>query len=176
MKEGRVSVGRSPPKTPTTAEREEHARTHSPYRNWCEHCAKPRARNAPHRKNGAEDQLDEVTVPRVHRDYFFMSKDDEKASKNPLIVVAGDRAGSRNARAVGRKGTGEDGAMGWLIEDIGSILKSWGRAGGRGGVLVMKSDGEPAIVALGDAVMKYHGGIVIPERPAMGERADHGMI
>ena len=46
--EGRVSVGRKSPKMPTRAEREERSRTHCPYRNWCPHCAKSRARNAPH--------------------------------------------------------------------------------------------------------------------------------
>ena len=36
--EGRVSVGRKSPKMPTKAEREEHRRTHCPYRSWCPHC------------------------------------------------------------------------------------------------------------------------------------------
>ena len=44
--EGKKSIGRRPPRTPTKAEREEHARTHCPYRSWCEHCVKSRARNA----------------------------------------------------------------------------------------------------------------------------------
>ena len=86
--EGRVSVGRNSPKTPTKLEREEHARTHCPYRNWCEHCVKSRARNAPHRKSGVEEPLEEVTVPRVHLDYFFMSREDEKSVEEP---TASDR-------------------------------------------------------------------------------------
>ena len=44
--EGRKSVGRT--NMPTTVEQEEHARTHCPYRSWCRHCAKSRARNSPH--------------------------------------------------------------------------------------------------------------------------------
>ena len=65
--------------------------------------------------------------------------------------------------------------MDWLIEDISSTLKSWGHAGGKEGELIVKSDGEPAITALGEAVMKYHGGIVIPESPAKGEKAENGL-
>ena len=38
--------------------------------------------------------------------------------------------------------------MSWLIEDISDALKSWGHAGGREGGLIMKSDGEPSILAL----------------------------
>ena len=49
-KEGRVAVGRSSPKGPTKRQREEHERTHTPYKSWCEDCVKSRARNAPHRK------------------------------------------------------------------------------------------------------------------------------
>ena len=39
----------------------------------------------------------------------------------------------------------------------------------------MKSDGEPAIVAVREAVMKYHGGVVILENPAKGEKAENGL-
>ena len=46
--EGRTAVGRKRPNIPTTIEQEEHARTHCPYRSWCRHCVKSRARNSPH--------------------------------------------------------------------------------------------------------------------------------
>ena len=38
------------------------------------------------------------------------------------------------------------------------------------------SDGEPAIIAVRDAVMKYHGGIMIPEKLAKGEKTENGFI
>ena len=62
--------------------------------------------------------------------------------------------------------------MNWLIEDISKALKSWGHTGGPGSELIGKTDGEPAIVALREAFMKYHGGIMIPETPAKGEKAE----
>ena len=104
--EGRKSVGRKSPKEPTRAEKEEHERTHCPYRSWCEHCVRSRARNAPHRKSTPEEPLEEVKVPRVHMDYFFMSRENEGASSNPLLVVADEKSGSRYARVVGVKGLG----------------------------------------------------------------------
>ena len=130
--EGRTSVGRKSPKEPTKAEKEEHGRTHCPYRSWCPHCVKSRARNAPHRKCVPEEPLEEVKVPRIHLDYFFMSREDEEASKNPLLVIADEKSGSRYARAVGCKGLGEGGSMDWLIEDISSTLKSWATPEGNG--------------------------------------------
>ena len=86
-----------------------------------------------------------------------MSREDEEASTNPLLVVAVERTGSKYARAVGHNGVGDDESMDWLIQDVSTILKSWGHTGGMGSELIMKSDGEPALLAVRNAVMKYHG-------------------
>ena len=83
-----------------------------------------------------------------------MSKEDGKASRNPLLAISDERSGSSYARAVGCKGVGEDGSMSWLIEDISGALKSWGDAWERVGILNMKSDGEPSILTLKEAAMK----------------------
>ena len=66
--------------------------------------------------------------------------------------------------------------MDWLIEDISTILKSRGHARGTGGELIVKSDGEPAMLAGRSAVMKYHGGIMIPDGSAKGEKAENGLM
>ena len=109
-------------------------------------------------------------------DYFFMSREDEEASTNPLLVVADERSGARYARAVGHKGVRDDGSTDWLIKDVSKTLKSWGHAGGVESELIMKSDGGPALLAFRSAEMKYHGGIMIPEGPAKGEKAENGLI
>ena len=44
-----VRVGQNKVVTPTLAEREEHERTHIPYRSWCRHCFAARASNPAHR-------------------------------------------------------------------------------------------------------------------------------
>ena len=66
--------------------------------------------------------------------------------------------------------------MDWLIKDISTILKSWGHAGGAGCELIIKSDVEPAFLAVRGAAMKYHGAIIIPESPAKGKKAANGLI
>ncbi len=60
-------------------EREEHEATHTPYRPWCRHCVRARARNEPHCKRKKEDE-DTAKIPRVSFDYFFMSQEDERAN------------------------------------------------------------------------------------------------
>ena len=71
ISEGRKSVGRKSPKEPTKAEKEEHERTHCPYRSWCEHCVRARARNSHHRRKVPEEPLEEAKVPRLHMHFFF---------------------------------------------------------------------------------------------------------
>lgn len=44
------------------------------------------------------------------------------------------------------------------------------------GELIMKSDGERSLLVVKEGVMKYHGGIMIPEVPAKGEKAEKGLI
>ena len=40
----------------------------------------------------------------------------------------------------------------------------------------MKSDGEASILAVKEAVMKYHGGKMMPEMPAKKEKPEDGLI
>ena len=78
-----MAVGKKSPKETIRKQREDHENTHMPYRSWCEDCVRSRARNSPsRRKKAPEDPLEEIKVPRVHMDYFFMSREDETASKN----------------------------------------------------------------------------------------------
>lgn len=77
---------------------------------------------------------------------------------------------------VGQKGLGDGQGMSWSVEDMCAQLRAWGQAGGAGGELIVKSDGEPALLAVKGAVMNHHRGKVIPEQPAQGEKAENGLI
>ena len=155
-------------------ERELHEVTHTPYRAWCQYCVKARGRNMPHKTR--EEERAQETVPRMVMDYFFMSKADERASENPMLVVVDEATGEKYARAVGSKGLGRDKEMDWLIKDISEELRSWGHPGGEGGHIILKSDGESAIAAVRNAVAKYHGGKVVLEKPPKGESKSNGTV
>ena len=118
----------------------------------------------------------EFAVPRISMDYFFMSKQDESASVNPLLVMVDEGTGEKYARAVGRKGLGDRNEMDWLIKDMSAEIKSWGHAGGVSGSIILKSDGENAIKAVKDALGRFHGGRVVPEQPAKGESPSNGIV
>ena len=162
-------------KGPSKKERDEHNATHMPFRDWCRHCVRGRAKNKAHKNHvGDDDGL--MKVPRISMDYFFMNKEDERASQNPLVVMIDESSGARYMRASGRKGIGENGEMEWLIKDMHEELKSWGHPGGGENRLIFKSDGEPAMKALRETLAKYHGGVIIPEQSPTGESQCNGKV
>ena len=114
-------------------------------------------------------------MPKVSMDYFFMSHDD-KADKNPLIVMVDESTGEKNARAVGKKGIGEENEMEWLVKDMSEEMKSWRHQGGDGGHIVLKSDGERSMVALRTVLAKFLGGKVVPEDPPREESQSNGTL
>ncbi len=122
---------------------------------------KARGRATPHMKGKTKE---DEAVPKISMDYFFMSKKDEEAKENPLIVMMDEETGEKYARAVGHKGVGTAGERDWLIKDMDAELKAWGHHGGTGGHIIMKSDGEASVVALRNAVAEFHGGRVGPRR------------
>ena len=63
-------------------------------------------------------------------EYFPMSKADEKASVNPLIVMPDEESGSMYARVVGQKELGNGQEMSWLVEDMCVQWRAWGHPGG----------------------------------------------
>ena len=173
LEEGRnPRVPRAPPRV-SREEREAHEITHTPYRSWCHYCVRGRGRNSPHVREKEKDSLE---IPRISLDYFFVSSGDEAASDNPILVMLDESTGEKWARAVGQKGLGVDGNMDWLIKDLSEELKSWGHAGGEGGHIILKTDGEPAIIAVREALARYHGGKVVQEGPPRGESQSNGAV
>ena len=103
-------------------------------------------------------------------DYFFMSQEDEKESANPIMVMVDERTDEKCARAVGHKGMGKDQDMEWHMSNELKVCIPGGTAGN----IILKSDGEPAFLAVRDAPAKYHGSIVVQEGPAVGESQSNG--
>ena len=99
-------------------------------------------------KSKAHDEKEKEieAVHRVSMDYFYMSQAGEDANENPCLVVVDEETGERYARAIGRKGVGEDGEMDWLAKDAAGELKVWGHTGGMNSSLMLKCDGEESLI------------------------------
>ena len=50
------------PGQPTAKEHQGQMTTRRPYRSWCKFCVMGRGANAPHRRSGAQDDLEECRV------------------------------------------------------------------------------------------------------------------
>ena len=97
------------------------------------------------------------------------------ASESPMMVMVDESTGNKYMRAIAHKGLGEEGDNSWLVKDMHQELKSWGHPGGAGNKIILKSDGEPAIVAVREALARCHGGRVTPEQPPRGEHQANGL-
>ena len=163
-----MAKGVGAPKAPTKKEREEHERTHVPYRSWCKHCVRGRGRNKHHARiaEDADEEEKSRKVGRVSMDYVFMSKKDRAEGKNPVLAMIDERSGAVFARAVGRKGVGENREMEWLIKSIVEETEEWGY---RGQDMILKNDQEPSIEALAKAISDMRVGKTIPELAPRGE-------
>ena len=54
---------------PSDKEVEEHERTHVPFRSWCQHCVKGKAKSHPHWNSKKEE---EYGMPVISWDYFYI--------------------------------------------------------------------------------------------------------
>ena len=151
---------------PTEKEVEEHMITHLPYRSWCTHCVKGKAKGHPHRRTKEEGKIDEVPV--VSMDYMFMGDQQSREEETgmPILVMKDRKSKTIRARVVPAKGRQE-----YAIKRCSLDLKGLGHR-----KIILKSDGEPAIKALKDAV-KGEGGIdIVPEESPGYDSKGNGEI
>ena len=60
------------PEGPSKQERETHNLTHIPFRSWCEHCVKGRARKRAHKRRDPEIKKEELKrATRVYMDFYY---------------------------------------------------------------------------------------------------------
>ena len=153
--------------------REEHETTHLPYRSWCAHCVRGRGRSNAHKAK--KDEKEEEETPRVVMDYFYMHSNvgNSEEHKCPSIVMVNELTKERYARVVAKKGVGME--VDWVVKDMTEELKIWGYPGGPQDKLILKTDGEPAIMALRDQLAKAHGGMTMVETSAKEEHQSNGI-
>eukprot|EP00972_Heterocapsa_arctica_P115221 16446627-Heterocapsa_arctica.AAC.1 len=136
MREPRAAVL---PRAPSELERERHALTHLPFAPWCPACVQGRGRDDGHR------QVSLRGLPLVQWDYSFLRSADPEDRLVPILLgyVMGTGYGYAGA-ALGKGVT----ANKELVRDAMSFLSEIGLTGD----LRLRSDGEPAIVAVLKAI------------------------
>ena len=147
------------PCTPTKEEVEAHRLTHRPFRSWCPHCVRGKCRADQHRRSPQKGI--HSNIPKLVSDYFFIGRrrptnseerrlEEEAAEKEgqtPIIVLKDVSSKAIFAHACPAKGS-HDAVVNRIVADLENL--------GYNRVLV-RTDGEPAILALWEAV-KDDGG------------------
>ena len=75
------------PSLPKAEEVEEHNVTHLPFRSWCPHCVKGKAKGKKHESSKEKSEIAQVSI-----DYMFMSSSQEGSEEKGMpILVTKDR-------------------------------------------------------------------------------------
>ncbi len=149
--DARVPIMLRSPVEPSKEDIEAHYATHCPYRNWCPVCVKAAGKEDPHYR----DEKREPGLPVVSMDYNEL--DDEKGSKsNKVIVVKDEDSGATLQHKVTNKGASDE----WVNRKIVRDIEEWG-----GTDIKLKTDGEPAIVALQSKVQATRKSRTVPVNP-----------
>ena len=138
--------------SPTLPSREEvaqHYATHCPYRSWCPICVAASAREDPHRRKTA-GRDSESGLPVVAIDYELLEE------KITVLVARDLESGATLAYDCEAKGPSDA----WMIKQFVKDLEDWGRKD-----VCIKSDGEPAIIAVQSALAEARTGRTVPLNP-----------
>ncbi len=137
------------PTLPTEDMIARHDATHLPYRNWCPICVKAKAKEDGHARD--KGGLDEETgLPVVSMDYEMLEE------KITTLIVKDNESGSVLAYDCEVKGPGDE----WVLRQLARDLEDWGRSD-----ICLKTDGEPAMLAVQKAVAVLRKARTIPRNP-----------
>ena len=142
--EGQDPSERKAPMKPSPEEVSRHNLTHIPRRMWCKVCAEADMQEDPHRKSKVDHKDD--GIPEVHMDYKELHK-----GKRPFLILRERATGSTFGMRCSQKGPGDA----WVVKRCVENIEQWGLARVR---MMVRSDGEPAIKALRDAIKQARKG------------------
>ena len=131
------------PKLPSQAEIDFHMMTHLPYRNWCEHCVKGRAKEMSHQTIAKKDKPETIEF---HMDFYFPGEEDGTGALT-ILVIRERQTRMTMASAVPSKSMGN-----FIVRRGISFMKELGCSDG---TIIMKSDQEPAMKAIIEGMVKF---------------------
>ena len=153
VEEVKVKEVRDPGK-PTEEERERHYKTHVPYRPWCPVCVEAKGIEDPHFK---ADPSREHDIAEIAMDYksFGQSTPGEE-DKGTAIILKDRDTKTIYGHLVEEKGVGDGWVVKKLVEDVDSLGYT---------DLMVKTDGEPAIVQVAKELQKLRTHWTLIEHP-----------
>ena len=151
------------PSAPTPKEKEDHEITHLPHRSWCPICVKARGKEDPHysKKNSKAIK----GKPVVSFDYKSFGQETGIDDKVTAIIVR-DETKTIYSHLCMTKGATDD----WVVDRIVSDIDELGHI-----EVILKCDGEPAIVQLLKKVKSKRISNTIIEHPPAYDPQSNGI-
>ena len=141
------------PLLPSASEVAEHDLTHRPYRRWCPICIAAWGREDPHKRGGEGIQ---EGLPEVGMDYDHYGDPEDDEGEVTTLVTKDRSSGMIWGNVVERKGPGDQ----WIIDKQIKNIELLGRSN-----IALKTDGEPAIVAVQSKLISLRDGQTVPRNP-----------
>ena len=170
--EGTASRALPAPPKPTKQMIEDHEVSHLPFRNWCTACVRGRAKSMPHFKQNTEEEV----YSTYSADYGFFGVPggifvESVAGKDLPVQVGYDRkAQCPFAHPVPHKGLRNDQGI-ESIYGVKCLVGDLNRLGYK--KVNVKSDQEPAIMAVITKAKEMWPGEIILEKAPKGEKASN---
>ena len=152
------------PGAPTQEEIDDHeASGHVVHRSWCGHCLRARGLVERHHLQGGEDRA----IPTISLDYYYYGKRDRDQERElPGLQVKDEHSGTVWSSVVPAQGVDQ-----YAINFVMACLNECGYTR-----VIMKSDDEPAIKALKEAVKGATKVEVILEEAKTGDHQANGAV
>ena len=130
---------------------------HAVFRSWCPHCVKGRAESYGHVKK----VKDEGAAPSVGVNYVYMHSEQEKEEEKgmPIIVTKDSKTKMIMAKVVPSKGVEN-----YAVEVAKKMIEQLGYR-----KVILRSDSEPAILALKEAVRRESDVEIVLEQVPVGD-------
>ena len=134
------------------------------FRSWCPHCVKGRAESYVHVKK----VQNEGEVPTIRLDYMCMHSEQEKEEEKgmPIVAAKDNETKMTMARAAPSKGVDS-----YAVETVKRMVERLGYK-----KIIMKSDNEPAILALQEAVRRETDVEIVMEEVPVGDHQANGLV
>ena len=150
------------PSDPTPEEKERHWATHLPFRPWCPVCVKAKGKEDPHlsgkKKNEGED-MDMVAI-----DYASIGEGEDSHARK-LLIGRDRRTRYIFCHLVKRKGMEDERIVGKILRSITEIGNT---------KMILKTDGEPALVQVQEEIINRRPQRTIPENPPAYDPQSNG--
>lgn len=147
------------PIAPSADEFEKHCRTLIPFRDWCPICVAARGNEDPHRTR-------EAGYVRPENPTICMDYKEPKKGELGWVVVRDQRTRFNTAHVVMCKGPKDK----WIVEKIIRDIDNMGYND-----IILKGDGEPALVKLMEAIKDKRRGNTVLENPLAHDPQSNGV-